>query len=85
MGDLEEHLTVNTDTDNCGANSTRCFQLQAPPEYTTHLREAGFDVLNQANNLGYDYSRGVTEHPRRALRGASALLAVHLAAKQRTG
>ncbi|MEV4824766.1 CapA family protein [Micromonospora sp. NPDC049274] len=55
MGNLEEPLTVDTGTGKCGANSTRCFQFRAPPEYAAHLRDAGFKVLNQANNHGYDY------------------------------
>ncbi|SCG78247.1 Poly-gamma-glutamate biosynthesis protein CapA/YwtB (capsule formation), metallophosphatase superfamily [Micromonospora echinaurantiaca] len=55
MGNLEEPLTVDTGTGKCGANSTRCFQFRAPPEYAAHLRDAGFDLLNQANNHGYDY------------------------------
>ncbi|MEH1165786.1 CapA family protein [Micromonospora sp. CPCC 205539] len=55
MGNLEEPLTVDTGTGKCGANSTRCYQFRAPPEYAAHLRDAGFDVLNQANNHGYDY------------------------------
>ncbi|PZF94361.1 CapA family protein [Micromonospora deserti] len=55
MGNLEEPLTVDTGTGKCGANSTRCFQFRAPPEYAAHLRDAGFDLLNQANNHGNDY------------------------------
>ncbi len=55
MGNLEEPLTVDTGTGKCGANSTRCFQFRAPPEYAAHLRDAGFDLLNQANNHGHDY------------------------------
>ncbi|WFE58408.1 CapA family protein [Micromonospora sp. WMMD712] len=55
MGNLEEPLTVDTGTGKCGANSTRCFQFRAPPEYAAHLRDGGFELLNQANNHGYDY------------------------------
>jgi poly-gamma-glutamate capsule biosynthesis protein CapA/YwtB (metallophosphatase superfamily) len=55
MGNLEEPLTVDTGTGKCGADSTRCFQFRAPPEYAAHLRDAGFELLNQANNHGYDY------------------------------
>ena len=55
MGNLEEPLTVDTGTGKCGANSTRCFQFRAPPEYAAHLRDAGFDLLNQANNHGHDF------------------------------
>ncbi|KXK61101.1 capsular biosynthesis protein [Micromonospora rosaria] len=55
MGNLEEPLTVDTGTGKCGPNSTRCFQFRAPPEYAAHLRDAGFHLLNMANNHGYDY------------------------------
>ncbi|MBO4209694.1 CapA family protein [Micromonospora echinofusca] len=55
MGNLEEPLTDDTGTGKCGANSTRCFQFRAPPSYAAHLRDAGFELLNQANNHGYDY------------------------------
>ncbi|MFI6784046.1 CapA family protein [Micromonospora sp. NPDC050276] len=68
MGNLEEPLTVDTGTGKCGANSTRCFQFRAPPEYAAHLRDAGFDVLNQANNHGYDYGPKGYENTQKALK-----------------
>ncbi|MEW2386691.1 CapA family protein, partial [Micromonospora sp. NPDC047707] len=67
MGNLEELLTVDTGTGKCGANSTRCFQFRAPPEYAAHLRDAGFDLLNQANNHGYDYGPKGYENTEKAL------------------
>ncbi|RKN42747.1 CapA family protein [Micromonospora endolithica] len=67
MGNLEEPLTVDTGTGKCGANSTRCFQFRAPPEYAAHLRDAGFDLLNQANNHGYDYGPKGYENTQAAL------------------
>ncbi|RKN17040.1 CapA family protein [Micromonospora musae] len=67
MGNLEEPLTVDTGTGKCGADSTRCFQFRAPPEYAAHLREAGFDLLNQANNHGYDYGPKGYQNTQRAL------------------
>ncbi|MBF9129707.1 CapA family protein [Plantactinospora sp. S1510] len=57
MGNLEEPLTNDTGTSKCGANSTRCFQFRAPPSYAAHLKEAGFELLNQANNHGYDFGK----------------------------
>ncbi|WP_433536080.1 CapA family protein [Micromonospora sp. CA-249363] len=68
MGNLEEPLTVDTGTGKCGANSTRCFQFRAPPEYAAHLRDAGFRVLNQANNHGYDYGPKGYENTQKALK-----------------
>ncbi|MGS2613012.1 CapA family protein [Micromonospora sp. LZ34] len=67
MGNLEEPLTVDTGTGKCGANSTRCFQFRAPPEYAAHLRDAGFELLNQANNHGYDYGPKGYENTQKAL------------------
>ncbi|MFI7576172.1 CapA family protein [Micromonospora sp. NPDC049497] len=67
MGNLEEPLTVDTGTGKCGPNSTRCFQFRAPPEYAAHLRDAGFDLLNQANNHGYDYGPKGYENTQAAL------------------
>ncbi|MER5701056.1 CapA family protein [Micromonospora sp. NPDC002296] len=67
MGNLEEPLTVDTGTGKCGVNSTRCFQFRAPPEYAAHLRDAGFELLNQANNHGYDYGPKGYQNTQRAL------------------
>ncbi|GIJ78057.1 hypothetical protein Xph01_24890 [Micromonospora phaseoli] len=67
MGNLEEPLTVDTGTGKCGANSTRCFQFRAPPEYAAHLADAGFDLLNQANNHGYDFGPKGYENTQKAL------------------
>ncbi|BCL14413.1 CapA family protein [Micromonospora sagamiensis] len=67
MGNLEEPLTVDTGTGKCGANSTRCFQFRAPPEYAVHLKDAGFHLLNQANNHGYDYGPAGYENTQKAL------------------
>ncbi|SCL21086.1 Poly-gamma-glutamate biosynthesis protein CapA/YwtB (capsule formation), metallophosphatase superfamily [Micromonospora nigra] len=67
MGNLEEPLTVDTGTGKCGPNSTRCFQFRAPPEYAAHLADAGFDLLNQANNHGYDFGPKGYENTQKAL------------------
>jgi hypothetical protein len=55
MGNLEQPLTNDTGIGKCGADSTACFQFRAPPSYAAHLRDAGFELLNQANNHGNDY------------------------------
>lgn len=67
MGNLEEPLTVDTGTGKCGPNSTRCFQFRAPPEYAAHLADAGFHLLNLANNHGYDYGPAGYENTQKAL------------------
>jgi len=55
MGNLEEPLTEDTGRSKCGAGSTGCHQFRAPPSYAKHLKDAGFQLLNQANNHGNDY------------------------------
>jgi hypothetical protein len=67
MGNLEEPLTDDTGAGKCGADSTACFQFRAPPSYAAHLRDAGFEVLNQANNHGYDYGEQGYRNTQRAL------------------
>jgi poly-gamma-glutamate capsule biosynthesis protein CapA/YwtB (metallophosphatase superfamily) len=67
MGNLEEPLTDDTGAGKCGANSTSCYQFRAPPRYAAHLRDAGFHLLNQANNHGYDYGAAGYENTQKAL------------------
>ncbi|MEV0714114.1 CapA family protein [Asanoa sp. NPDC050611] len=55
MGNLEEPLTEDTGRSKCGPESTGCHQFRAPPGYAKHLKDAGFELLNQANNHGNDY------------------------------
>ncbi|MGB2569325.1 CapA family protein [Micromonospora citrea] len=67
MGNLEEPLTEDTGSGKCGANSTACYQFRAPSSYAAHLKDAGFELLNQANNHGYDYGPQGYENTRKAL------------------
>lgn len=55
MGNLEEPITEDTGAGKCGPTSNKCFQYRVPPSYAGHLKEAGFELLNQANNHGHDY------------------------------
>ena len=51
MGNLETPLTEPTPFGKCGSPPvTGCFQFYLPPSYANHLRDAGFQVLNLANN-----------------------------------
>ena len=54
LGNLETALT-DTGTSKCGAGSTDCFSFRAPPEYARTLKQAGFTILNLANNHSFDY------------------------------
>ena len=47
--------------------STNCFQFRAPPSYAAHLRDAGFHLLNQANNHGNDFGPAGYRNTQRAL------------------
>ncbi|SBT52623.1 CapA family protein [Micromonospora narathiwatensis] len=67
MGNLEEPLTEDTGTGKCAADATNCYQFRAPPGYAAHLRSAGFQLLNQANNHGYDYGPRGYENTQAAL------------------
>ena len=67
MGNLEQPLTEDTGTGKCGADADDCFQFRAPPSYAKHLREAGFELLNQANNHGYDFGAAGYRNTQQAL------------------
>lgn len=55
MGNLEEALTEDTGTSKCGVNGDGCFQFRLPPAYAGRLKDAGFDVMNLANNHTHDF------------------------------
>ncbi|MDG4804259.1 CapA family protein [Micromonospora sp. WMMD980] len=67
MGNLEEPLTEDTGAGKCGPNPKNCYQFRAPPGYAAHLRSAGFQLLNQANNHGNDYGQQGYENTQSAL------------------
>lgn len=67
MGNLEEPLTDDTGTAKCAADSTGCHQFRAPPSYAGHLRDAGFMLLNQANNHSNDYGPAGYRNTQKAL------------------
>jgi poly-gamma-glutamate capsule biosynthesis protein CapA/YwtB (metallophosphatase superfamily) len=56
MGNLEQPLTGDTGTSKCGTpKRPNCFAFRSPPAYAGHLKEAGFQLLNTANNHSKDY------------------------------
>jgi hypothetical protein len=67
MGNLEEPLTDDTGHRKCAPTSTGCHQFRAPPSYAAHLRDAGFDLLNLANNHGNDFGEAGHRNTQRAL------------------
>ncbi|MFC7530380.1 CapA family protein [Actinoplanes sp. GCM10030250] len=56
MGNLEQPLTGDTGTSKCGSPPRpNCFAFRSPPSYAAHLKDAGFQLLNTANNHSKDY------------------------------
>jgi poly-gamma-glutamate capsule biosynthesis protein CapA/YwtB (metallophosphatase superfamily) len=56
MGNLEQPLTEDTGTSKCGSPPRdNCFAFRSPPSYAKHLKEAGFQLLNTANNHSKDF------------------------------
>ncbi|MEV0267553.1 MAG: CapA family protein [Hamadaea sp.] len=54
MGNLEEPVTEDTGYRKCGADSTSCHQFYVPPSWAKHLKNAGYQLMNMANNHGND-------------------------------
>lgn len=82
MGNLETPLTEDTGRVKCplvtptpdAANPsptptrpTGCHQFYLPPSYARHLRDAGFDVMNLANNHTNDMGPAGLDNTRKAL------------------
>jgi hypothetical protein len=54
LGNLEGTLATGGYS-KCGASSSNCFAFRAPPAYARVLKDAGFTVLNLANNHALDF------------------------------
>ena len=54
LGNLEGTLATGG-ASKCGGGSPNCFAFRTPPSYARWLREAGFTVMNLANNHAYDF------------------------------
>ncbi|GGN74290.1 hypothetical protein GCM10010112_44260 [Actinoplanes lobatus] len=71
MGNLEQPLTGDTGTSKCGTpKRDNCFAFRSPPAYAGHLKEAGFQLLNTANNHSKDYGPQGYRNTVEALEGA---------------
>src|SRR4029453_10013334 len=71
MGNLEQPLTGDTGSSKCGSPPrANCFAFRAPPSYAKHLKEAGFELLNTANNHSNDYGRQGYKNTAQALEDA---------------
>jgi Bacterial capsule synthesis protein PGA_cap len=76
MGNLEQPLTNDTGVTKCptpspgpGGAPTKqtCFAFRSPPGYAEVLKDAGFKVLNLANNHAYDFGAEGNRQTRAAL------------------
>jgi len=68
LGNLEGTLSTGGGS-KCGSGSTNCFAFQTPPSYARWLQEAGFTVMNLANNHAYDFGAGGLRQTTDALAG----------------
>ncbi len=55
FGNLEGPLIDDGSTDKCRKNSTMCFAFSTPTRYARYLKQAGFNILNLANNHSFDF------------------------------
>jgi hypothetical protein len=54
LGNLEGTLATGGSS-KCGPSSSDCFAFRAPPSYSGALKQAGFSIMNLANNHALDY------------------------------
>jgi poly-gamma-glutamate capsule biosynthesis protein CapA/YwtB (metallophosphatase superfamily) len=68
MGNLEQPLTTDTGASKCGSPpSPNCFAFRSPPSYAKHLKDAGFQLMNLANNHTKDFGATGAKNTRVAL------------------
>jgi hypothetical protein len=66
LGNLEGTLTGASGS-KCGAGSSNCYSFRTPPSYSRWLKQAGFTVLNLANNHANDFGAAGRKETVRAL------------------
>lgn len=54
FGNLEGTMT-NAGTSKCAVSSVACYAFRVPPSFARAYKNAGFTVLNSANNHSYDF------------------------------
>jgi poly-gamma-glutamate capsule biosynthesis protein CapA/YwtB (metallophosphatase superfamily) len=69
FGNLEGTLT-DVASGKCRPKAKHCFAFRAPPDFASDLREAGFTVMNNANNHSYDFGPDGQADTVRALHAA---------------
>ncbi|MGY1836335.1 CapA family protein [Blastococcus sp. SYSU DS0510] len=62
LANLDQALTDATVSSKCGPGRADCFAFRTPPAYAQVLADAGFTVVNLANNHTRDFGeRGLTD------------------------
>jgi poly-gamma-glutamate capsule biosynthesis protein CapA/YwtB (metallophosphatase superfamily) len=70
FGNLEGTLTTST-ASKCGpVSGPDCFAFRDPPGYARYFKQAGFTILNDANNHSFDFGAAGQAQTVRALRAA---------------
>ena len=72
FGNLEGTLT-DVSGSKCAPDSQDCFAFQVPPSYASYLADAGFTVLNTANNHSHDFGEAGLKQTVGAIRGAGMM------------
>ncbi|WP_203733754.1 CapA family protein [Paractinoplanes durhamensis] len=68
MGNLEQPLSDDTGASKCGSPpEPNCFAFRSPPSYAGHLKDAGFQLMNLANNHTKDFGVQGAKNTRAAL------------------
>lgn len=72
MGNLEEPITNDTGTTKCSAATLgkTCHAFRAPPAYVQAFTEAGFSLMNLANNHALDFGQAGHEQTEQSLTDA---------------
>jgi hypothetical protein len=70
LANLDQTLTDDAALSKCGAASSDCYAFRTPPGYAAWMREAGFTVINLANNHSHDFGDA-------GLRDTQAALTAH--------
>ena len=74
FGNLEGTMT-NASSSKCAATSTDCYAFRVPMSFARIYRQAGFSVLNSANNHSHDFGEQGAIDTTTALRAAGIVQA----------
>ncbi len=70
LGNLDQTLTDVAASTKCEPGSSGCYAFRTPPSYAERLAEAGFTVVNLANNHTRDFGDAGLQDTRGALTAA---------------